>query len=131
MSFKSTIEHDPSGSVGARVFLTASPSVYAPVHESVAHGWREKEMIQPHPLVQRPPINLIREMAAENTAWGEERIANELKLKLGIRVSPRTVKEYLGDGGPTCTPDPKQRWLTFIHNHAKFIVACSASASTS
>jgi hypothetical protein len=70
-------------------------------------------------------------MAAENTAWGEERIANELKLKLGIRVSPCTVKEYLGDGGPTCTPDPKQRWLTFIHNHAKVIVACGASASTS
>jgi hypothetical protein len=22
------------------------------------------------------------------------------------------------------TPDPKQRWLTFIHNHAKVIVAC-------
>ena len=22
------------------------------------------------------------------------------------------------------TPDPKQRWLTFIHNHAKAIVAC-------
>ncbi|MCI0624637.1 MAG: hypothetical protein L0387_23820 [Acidobacteria bacterium] len=22
------------------------------------------------------------------------------------------------------TPDPKQRWLTLIHNHAKVIVAC-------
>jgi putative transposase len=22
------------------------------------------------------------------------------------------------------TPDPKQRWLTFIHNHTKVIVAC-------
>ena len=38
---------------------------------------------------------LIREMAAENPTWGEERIANELKLKLGIRVSPRTVEKYL------------------------------------
>ena len=26
-------------------------------------------------------------MAAENPSWGEERIANELKLKLGIRDS--------------------------------------------
>jgi hypothetical protein len=33
--------------------------------------------------------HLIREMAAENPTWGEERIANELKLKLGIRISPR------------------------------------------
>src|SRR5690348_10551168 len=40
---KLTIEHYPGGSVVARVFLTANPSVYTPVHESVAHCWREKE----------------------------------------------------------------------------------------
>ena len=66
----------------------------------------------------------IRRMAAENPTWGEERIANELKLKLGIRVSPRTVQKYLQDGGPRREPDPKQRWLTFVHNHAQVIVAC-------
>src|ERR1700681_1576570 len=33
---------------------------------------------------------LIRRMAGENPAWGEERIANELLVKLGIQVSPRT-----------------------------------------
>jgi len=55
---------------------------------------------------------------------GEERIANELKLKLGIRVSPRTVAKYLRDGRPARTPDPKQRWLTFVHNHAKVIITC-------
>ncbi|MGB5520424.1 MAG: helix-turn-helix domain-containing protein [Gammaproteobacteria bacterium] len=46
----------------------------------------------------RPPIpielrRLIREMAVSNPIWGEERIANELLLKLGIRVSPRTVRK--------------------------------------
>ena len=55
---------------------------------------------------------------------GEERIANESKLKLGIRVSPRTVEKHLRNGGPVRTPDPEQRWLTFVHNHAKVIVAC-------
>jgi hypothetical protein len=30
-------------------------------------------------------------LARENLSWGEERIANELLLKLGLRVSPRTV----------------------------------------
>jgi hypothetical protein len=34
-------------------------------------------------------------MAAENPTWREERIANELKLKLRIQVSPRTVGKYL------------------------------------
>ena len=55
---------------------------------------------------------------------GEERIANELELKLSIQVSPRTVGKYLRKDRPMRTPDPKQRWLTFIHNHAKAIVAC-------
>ena len=62
-------------------------------------------------------------MAAENTTWGQERIANELQLKLGIRVSPRTVAKYLRRGGPVRAPDPKQRWLTFVHNHAQVIVS--------
>src|SRR5437870_5022307 len=47
----------------------------------------------------RPPIPadlqaLIRRMARENPSWGEERIANELLLKLGLRVSPRTIRKY-------------------------------------
>ena len=61
-------------------------------------------------------------MAAENPTWGEERIANELNLKLTIQVSPRTVGKYLHR--PVHTPDPKQRWLTFVRNHAKVMVAC-------
>ena len=48
---KSIVKHYPGGSVVARVVLTANPSVYTPAHESIAHRWREKEMIQPHPLV--------------------------------------------------------------------------------
>jgi hypothetical protein len=34
---------------------------------------------------------LIRRIAEENPVWGQERIANELLLKLGLRVSRRTV----------------------------------------
>jgi hypothetical protein len=63
-------------------------------------------------------------MAAENPTCGEERIANELKLKLSIQLSPRTVGKYLRKDGPVRTPDPKQRWLSFVRNHAKVIVAC-------
>src|SRR5215475_11984333 len=79
----------------------------------------------------RPPIPpdlqvLIRRMARENPSWGEERIANELWLKLGLCVSPRTVRKYL----PKRSDDgrhprvPSQCWRTFVRNHATAIVAC-------
>src|SRR6202022_4146654 len=47
----------------------------------------------------RPPLpteirQLIASMVKENVTWGEERIASELSLKLGIYVSPRTVGKY-------------------------------------
>jgi putative transposase len=32
---------------------------------------------------------LIRQMSQDNPTWGQERIPNELLLKLGLRVSPR------------------------------------------
>jgi putative transposase len=79
----------------------------------------------------RPPIPvdlqaLIRRMARENPTWGQERIANELLLKLGLRVSPRTVRKYMPK-----RVDPSQghrrssqRWQTFVRNHAQAIVAC-------
>ena len=66
---------------------------------------------------------LIREMARDNPGWGEERIANELLLKLGIQVSPRTVRKYMPKR-PRGQPRGDQRWSTFVANHATAIVAC-------
>jgi transposase InsO family protein len=62
-------------------------------------------------------------MAMQNPTWGEERIADELLLNIGIRVSPRTVRRYLPKA-PQRPADPKQRWMTFVRNHAKAIIAC-------
>ena len=62
-------------------------------------------------------------MASENPIWGEERIANELLLKLGLRVSPRTVRKYMPKRPPG-RPRGDQRWSTFLRNHAGAIVAC-------
>jgi putative transposase len=61
-------------------------------------GWRLFWRLKSRP--GRPPIPqkiqaLIRRLARENPLWGEERIPNELLLKLGIRLSPRTVRKYL------------------------------------
>jgi putative transposase len=66
---------------------------------------------------------LIRRMASENPVWGEERIANELLVKLGIRVSPRTVRKYMPKR-PDGQPRRDQRWSTFLKNHAKAVLAC-------
>ena len=76
----------------------------------------------------RPPLplelrQLIRRMAVENPLWGEERIANELLLRLGVRVSPRTVRKYMPKRPPG-KPRVDQRWSTFLRNHAKALVAC-------
>jgi len=86
--------------------------------------WRWKSPPVGRPQIPKDLRRLICEMAAENPTWGEERIANELKLKLTIRISPRTVGKYLRKDRPVRTPDPKQLWLTFLRNHAKVIVAC-------
>src|SRR5437762_1682324 len=89
-------------------------------------GWRLFWRYRSRP--GRPPIplelrQLIRRMATENPLWGEERIANELLVKLGIRVSPRTVRKYM-PVRPPGQPRGDQRWSTFLKNHAKSILAC-------
>ena len=84
--------------------------------------WRWRSRPVGRPRLPKDLQELIRKMAADNPTWGEERIANELKLKLGIRVSSRTVHKYLTAGGPSRKPDPQQRWLTFVRNHAQAIV---------
>ncbi len=64
-------------------------------------------------------------MADENPSRGEERIANELLLKLGLRVSPRTIRRDLPKSpAPGGNPRRDQRWSTFLKNHAQDIVAC-------
>jgi len=87
--------------------------------------WRWKSK-PGRPALPKDLRALIRRMSLENPTWGQERIANELLLKLGLRVSPRTVRKYMPRhcvGGPG-KRYPSQRWSTFIRNQAKGIVAC-------
>ncbi|MGO9451370.1 MAG: helix-turn-helix domain-containing protein, partial [Candidatus Binataceae bacterium] len=64
------------------------------------------------PRIPPPLQRLIREMACDNPSWGEERIANELLLKLGLRVSPRMIGKYLPKlpTAPAGNPRGDQRW---------------------
>ena len=85
--------------------------------------WRSKPG---RPALPKDLRAIIRQMALENPTWGQERIANELLLKLGLKVSPRTVRKYMPD---RCVGDPGKRrqtqlWSTFVRNHAKGIIAC-------
>jgi hypothetical protein len=85
--------------------------------------WRWKSRPVGRPQVSAELRHLIRRMAAENPTWGEERIADELLLKLQIRLSPRTVGKYVKQL-PCPRGSKSQRWSTFLHNHAHGIVAC-------
>lgn len=84
--------------------------------------WKSGAGRRPIPAELR---QLIRRMARDNPSWGEERIANELLLKLGLRVSPRTIRKYMPKSPPaTGIPRGDQRWATFLKNHARGIIAC-------
>jgi len=84
--------------------------------------WRWKSRKRGRPALPKNIRELVRQMAHENPTWGEERIADELSVKLGIRISPRTVGKYLAGGHQRGSSG--QRWSIFVRNHANAIVAC-------
>ena len=55
--------------------------------------WRWKSRLG-RPSISKEIQALIARMARENPTWGQARVAAELGLKLGIFVSPRTVRKY-------------------------------------
>ena len=85
--------------------------------------WRWKSRAVGRPQISAEIRRLIRRMAAENPTWGEERIADELLLKLHVRLSPRTVGKYIQQP-PRPRGSRDQRWSTFVRNHAHGVVAC-------
>ena len=66
---------------------------------------------------------LIARMVEENPTWGQGRVADELALKLGIRVSPRTVGAYWPNQPDNRGPS-SQRWNSFVRNHSRSLLAC-------
>ena len=64
--------------------------------------------------LKQETVDLIRSMARDNKTWGAERIRGEL-LKLGIRVSKRTIQRHILAVRP---PGDGQSWKTFLRNHS-------------
>jgi len=60
--------------------------------------WRLKSR-SGRPRIPKQVQDLIRRLGSENPIWGEERIANDLLLKLRMQVSPRTLLKYLAISG--------------------------------
>ena len=84
--------------------------------------WRRKSRPRGQPRRLAPEIvTLIQAMAKGDVLWGAERIRGEL-LKLGIRVSKRTIQKYMKDVRPRGKRG--QTWSTFIANHSREVWAC-------
>ena len=90
----------------------------------VRHRWTQSYRPPGRPPVERRVRQLILRFARENPRWGYPRIAGEL-LKLGVRVSPSTVRRLLLAAG--LTPAPRRSgpsWREFLHQQAASVLAC-------
>ena len=68
------------------------------------------------PRIPAAHIALIQRISRDHPEWGEDKIAHELSLKLGVKHSTSTIRKYMV---PRLQPrDKSQRWLTFVTNHA-------------
>lgn len=77
--------------------------------------WRRKSRGAGRPCIDWTLIKLIRKLQKENPLWSAQRIQGELK-KLGYDVCDNTVAKYMKR--PEASPEKRQRWLTFLRNHA-------------
>jgi len=85
--------------------------------------WRVKSRQRGRPRIPIAVQRLIAEMASHNQTWGEERIAAELRVKLGLTVSPRTLRRYMPSRPRSNGGRSTQSWATFLRNHAGAVLA--------
>src|SRR5262245_51081015 len=90
--------------------------------------WRLKSRRRGRPRIPADVQRLIAEMATNNRIWGEERIAAELRVKLGLTLSPRTVRRYMPSRPRSRGGQSTQSWTTLLHNHAGAVLACDSSS---
>ena len=80
---------------------------------------------QGRPTIEMDHRLLIRRISREHPAWGEDRIRDELRLKLGVEHSASTIRKYMlrpDERGPL--RERSQTWKTFLTNHARETYAC-------
>jgi putative transposase len=92
--------------------------------ELVRRRWIQPQRAAGRPPVERRVRELVLRLAWENPRWGYQRIVGEL-LKLGVRVSPSTVRRLLLAAG--LTPAPRRsgpNWREFLRQQAASMLAC-------
>jgi putative transposase len=90
----------------------------------VRRKWRQPPGKRGRPPVRAEVRAVALRLARENPRWGHRRISGEL-AKLGLRVSPTTVRRLLARSG--LGPAPRGSgpgWREFLRVQAESIVAC-------
>ncbi|MEW6776850.1 MAG: integrase core domain-containing protein, partial [Bdellovibrionota bacterium] len=83
--------------------------------------WRWKSRGKPgRPKIPAKHIAFIKQMSRENPGWGQDRIAEELRIKFGIYHSPATVAKYM----VLPTRPRGLSWRNFLKAHGREILCC-------
>jgi hypothetical protein len=83
--------------------------------------WRWRSRKPGRPSIPKEHIALIRRISSDHPEWGEDKIAEELAVKLGVKHSTSTIRKYMVTRRK---PRVGQTWKTFVKNHAKQIYSC-------
>jgi putative transposase len=105
--------------------LVVTPQTFLRWHrELVRRKWTQPRRSPGRPPVDRRVRELVLRFARENPGWGYPRIAGEL-LKLGLRVSPSTIRRILLAN--RLGPAPRRAgpsWREFLRQQAASMLAC-------
>jgi putative transposase len=108
-----------------RVGLVVTPRTLLRWHrELMRRKWAQPPVRHGRPSIDAEVLGLVLRLADENPRWGYQRIVGELR-KLGVSVSPSTVRRMLLDAG--FQPAPRRSgptWQEFLRQQAAGIVAC-------